>query len=190
MKIYPAITQENEFIYIANIIQHNPLMSTLLELKEEYSTKFCVLTDRNLIIRSFTPNCLEHLNLQYSYINSDNSIINNIKEFYEEYLLALNNANVNITHQGFGLSNNKYWNKKHCVNNELLMNIIRKNLIKKNYNKKCKITWVINKNENTKITNCEKHVKSSSLRHSNLFALYKYEKEINFIYRNKKSYFR
>jgi hypothetical protein len=98
MKIYPAKTQENDIIYIASIIQHVPLMNTILELKEENDTKFCVLTDNNLIIKSFSPNCLEHLNLQYSCINSDNSIINNIKEFFEDYLLAVNNANINNTH--------------------------------------------------------------------------------------------
>ena len=192
MKIYPAKTQENDFIYIASIIQQVPLMSTILELKEENDTKFCVLTDNNLIIKSFSPNCLEHLNLQYSFVNSDNSIINNIKEFFEDFLLAINNANINNTHcyQDFSLINNVYSNKRHGMNNGLLMSIIQKILIKKNYNKKSKITWVINKHSNTKSTNFEKIVKRNSLRRRgskiSLFIQHNYEKEINLIMEIKK----
>ena len=187
MKIYPAKTHENDFIYIVSIINHIPLMSSILDLKEENSIKFCVLTDNNLIIKSFTPNCLEHLNLQYSCINSDNSIINYVREFYEEYLLAINTANMKNNHQDY---NNDISDKKHGAKYEILLNTVQKNIIKKICNKKRKIIWMINKNNNSKNTNVETQFKRYSLKRRdskiNVIIQHFNEKEINLFMEIKK----
>ena len=162
IKIYPAKTQENEFIYIAKIIQDITLMNNLINMREENVSKYCVLTDSKLIIKTFTPNCLEHLNLEYKYINSNNCIINNIRECHEEYLIAINKRNINEYNND---NNNGFSEKNHNSKKEILINKIKKNIV--NNIKKRQITWKINKNNDSKNTNFEKKdiTKSISLRH-------------------------
>ena len=150
IKIYPAETQEKDFVYISKIIQNNPLIDYPLNMKEE-NPKYCILTDNNLIIKNFTPNCLEHLNFQYKYIESDICLINNIKEFHEDYLIAINNTNISKSNNDlfFIDKSSDYSEKKRKAskNHDLTQSKIVKDIINKKYFKKCQITWIMNTND-------------------------------------------
>ena len=68
IKIYLVNTEENELIYIAEIERNNNYYYDLLK-KSEAATQYYILTDKNFIIQSFTPNCINYLNINYEDIN-------------------------------------------------------------------------------------------------------------------------
>ena len=111
-------------------------------INEPKNLKFCVLTDKNFLIKSFTANCLENLKLQYKFINSNYFIINYIKQFQEDYLLNINNENDN---KSFIKKNRKsvlYLDKYFDISDNTSIQFLNK--ILKNYiNKKKIINWAI-----------------------------------------------
>ena len=147
LNIYYVKTEENHLVYIVEIIDFNPLM---LDLIKNYNNhlKYCVLTDDNFLIQTFTPNCIEHLKLNYSDINSNFSIINNIKQFQEDYLTSINNLTINNhSHINNGeiiyedrLSEKR--NIKYSIPNSIKKKV-KNDLYIKKYSKKCRITWKI-----------------------------------------------
>ena len=88
LNIYFVKTEENKLVYIIIIENYNPLKIDLIN-NSNNNSKCCVLTDENFLIQTFTPNCLEMLNLDYSDINSNFNIINYIKQFQDDYLTAI-----------------------------------------------------------------------------------------------------
>ena len=88
LNIYFVKTEENKLVYIIIIENYNPLKIDLIN-NSNNNSKCCVLTDENFLIQTFTPNCLEILNLDYSDINSNFNIINYIKQFQDDYLTAI-----------------------------------------------------------------------------------------------------
>ena len=146
LKIFFVQTEKNDFVFIAKILQ-------IIDIKDINISKCCILTDKNLFIKFFTPNCLNYLNLCYNHINSNYCIINNIKQLKRDYLLDILEDNSLSTYYKNIFSTNKssQLSKKHNTN-YLSINSKEKiiyDLIKKKYNKKCSIIWTINEeNEN------------------------------------------
>lgn len=155
IKIYFTRTAENKFIYFLKINQYIPLTNNL-SLNEEMlnAHKYCILTDQNFFIKSFTPNCLESLNLNNKYINSKYCIINYIKELQEDYLMAFNKINPrkssfnDTTDIIDGTLTGKGKEKKSLIINQTIKEKIHKNLIDLKYNQKYKITWQITEDNN------------------------------------------
>ena len=150
IKIYPAKTSENNIIYIVN--------ASLINIKEYKNSEYCILTDQNFIIKSFTVNCLEHLNLQYQYINSNIYIINYIKQF-QEYLIE--NDEIDSKSSFISSKKNNIFSlkdkaidkyEKEKLSNNNISTIITK-LVKYLINKKSRITWKINMDNNLNHSN-------------------------------------
>ena len=72
-----------------------PLMDEIINNK----IPCCVLTDQNFIIQSFTPNCMEYLQLKDNHI-SNYDIINNIKEFHDDYVIDFNTTHMSRNFTG------------------------------------------------------------------------------------------
>ena len=152
--IYFVKTEDNRLVYIAEIINYNPLIVDLMK-NNLNNLKCCILTDENLLIQNFTPNCLENLKMNYADINSNFSIINYIKQFQEDYLNAINNISNNmIGHISNSemFSDRKLSDKKNSRNNvpPNIKKKIKKELLMKKYSKKCKISWRIIDEMNSK----------------------------------------
>ena len=152
--------EENTLIFFVNIKTEIPYMNELIKNRKievnNGDTRCCILTDDNFIINSYTPNCIEQLSLKYRYIKSNISIIPFIKQLYEDYLnsindLAPNNALPieNIEKESIDESSRSFEIK---LDNNNISNEIRKkikvDLVNTKYDKKCQITWRINKTDN------------------------------------------
>ena len=156
LKIYLVNTEDNELVYIAEIEKNTYIKYDLLETKKEDPSKYCVLTDKNFIIQSFTPNCINYLNMNYEDINSNYNIMNYIKQFKDDYSAAIKKTiitrYIQIRNTGmFSLKSSRISNKN---SNKSKISLRRKQKIKrdifnKKYLKKCKITW-ISHGENSK----------------------------------------
>ena len=146
LNIYFVKTEENKLIYIIEISNYNPFIIDLIK-NDNDNLKYCVLTDENFLIQTFTPNCIEDLKLNSEYVHSNFSIINYIKQFQEDYLTAINNTNItkysHINKNEVNLEDKK--TEKNLKNSipPLLKKKIRNDLFLKKYSKKCKITWRI-----------------------------------------------
>ena len=153
INIYFVKTEENKIVYIFEVENYAPKEIDLIKNNNNYS-KFCVLTDENFLIQTFTPNCLYGLKLTYNEINSNYCIINYIKQFQEDYLTAINNnsiakySHINKTEL---ILEEKFSEQK--TNQNISLNIkkkIKNDLLNKKYSKKCKITWIKDKSDFTK----------------------------------------
>ena len=145
LNIYFVKTEENKLVYIIEILNYNPLKIDLIN-NFNNNSKFCILTDDNFIIQSFTSNCYEYLRLNYEYIDSNINIANFIKQFNEDYLSFLNNS-IESKHSysnNNGIYSEEKLNEKNQIRNNItsLVKAKPKNemLIKK-FSKKTKITW-------------------------------------------------
>ena len=159
LSIYFIKTEENKLIYIVEILNNVPLMIDLIK-NTNNNLNCCVLTDENFLIQSFTPNCIEYLKLNYSFINSNICIINFIKEFQDDYLTALNNTA--ITKYSYINNKSDYTDDK-FIDQKALKNTIppkvkkkiKNDLFIKKYSRRCKISWKIN-DENSANNNIRK----------------------------------
>ena len=149
LNIYFVQTEQNNLVYILEIINYHPLTFDLIKNINQYS-KCCILTDENFLIQTFTPNCLEYLKLNYSDMNSNFSIINYIKQFQEDYLTAINNTSISmISH--FNTSEMLSEDRLNFFNIPPVMKKkIKNDLLIKKYSKKCKITWKVSNDNITK----------------------------------------
>ena len=145
LNIYFVKTEENKLVYIIEILNYNPLKIDLIN-NFNNNSKFCILTDDNLIIQSFTSNCYEYLKLNYEYIDSNVNIANFIKQFNEDYLSVLNNSI--LSKQSFnnnaGIYSEEKLNEKNQIRNNitpLLKAKLKNDMIIKKFSKKSKITW-------------------------------------------------
>ena len=155
LKVYFVRTEENILTFIVEILKDIPYMSKLIENRiianSNLDNRCCVLTNENFLIHSFTANCVEELGLSYRYIKSNNPIIPCIKQFFEDYLNCINDENFNINSQCKSqdmISNDdssRLWDKNARNLSFRQKQNIKKELINRKYNKKCQITWTINK---------------------------------------------
>ena len=83
---WTLVLSEDDIIYGVGKLSKDIKEAMLLEEEIVY-----VLTDKNLIIRNFTPNAPKLLFLHSSAINSNLDISNFIKEFNEDYIYKLDN---------------------------------------------------------------------------------------------------
>ena len=58
-----------------------------LNIEKNSYSKFCILTDENFLIKSFTSNCLYYLKIPCNFINSNYYINEHIKQLEEDYLI-------------------------------------------------------------------------------------------------------
>ena len=146
LNVYLVKTEDNKLLYIVEILNYNPLVRDLVK-SENNGLKFCVLTDENFLIQTFTSNCLEFLKLNSEYINSNYSIINYIKQFQDDYLTAINNTGItkysHINSKSEINLDDKQSDHKNLKNSipPHIKKKIKNELFYKKYSKKCKITW-------------------------------------------------
>ena len=138
--IYLIFTEESELVYVVEVYRKIPLMDEIINNK----IPCCVLTNQNFIIQSFTPNCMEYLQLKDNHI-SNYDIINNIKEFHEDYVLDFNTTHMS---RNFSVKENSIIENKMSRNNLYITNmkrLIKTGILNRYDSRKCRITWVINK---------------------------------------------
>ena len=159
LKIYFIKTEKNEIGFMTEFLEDIPYMSELIAKKDlsnyNIDKRCCILTDKNLIISSFTPNSVEQLGLSYKYIKSNYSIIHFIKQIYEEFINYFNQLNSNYnghthTHTisiNEALGKEDITNKNSIISSSIIQKI-KNDVINKKYSKKGQITWIINKKLN------------------------------------------
>ena len=174
IKINPFFikTEKNELIYIITINKEKISL-----INKNSNDECCILTDDNFFIQSFTPNCSNYLRLNHKNINSNYDILLNIKEFCDEYSIDINTYNLfkssNIhTEKNLknSLKNSSFMSQKKLEKNKIsqtIMKSIKKDILNKNFSKKCKITWIFNKNI---ALNQSKNKKSLFLRRDSVFS--------------------
>ena len=185
LNIYFVKTEENKLVYIIIIENYNPLKIDLIN-NSNNNSKCCVLTDENFLIQTFTPNCLEILNLDYSDINSNFNIINYIKQFQDDYLTAI---------KKIGIAKYSHINKSEIYSEDkselktskftippFVKKKIKNDLFSRKFSKKCKITWRINYDTNINFSRIQKRNVSSKIlsdySKSNIFRQTKTENNI------------
>ena len=154
--IYLINTEENELVYVVEVYRKIPLMSEIVDNK----LSCCVLTNENFIIQSFTPNCMNYLKLKDNHI-SNFDIINNIKEFHDDYIIDINTTHMsrNCTVKESSIINNKKFRNNLSIAN--MKHSIKTDILNKYYSRKCRITWLINKRKK-KLRSLSKQRRSSS----------------------------
>ena len=168
IKIYLINSEDNELVYLVEITKKIENNNDLLK-KNDNAEKYCILTDNNFFIQSFSINCLNFLNINYQSINHNFNIINYIKQFKDDYLSSLNILDTTkLSH----ISNteiflNKLDNKVPEKGRKMKKNIsneqkqkIRSELFNKKYIKKCRITW------NSSANNIIDNINTSSILYS------------------------
>ena len=156
IKTYLVNNEENELVYVVEFtLQLNFTNDLLKKINISENQKHCVLTDKNFVIQSFTANCLNFLKFRYEDIGANYNILNFIKQFRQDYILAINSSSVNkFSHMAntgiFSIkdSSNDLKNIFHNTNNNAKSGIndikkmkLKKDLFNQKYNKKCRITW-------------------------------------------------
>ena len=138
--IYLINTEENELVYVVEVYRKIPLMTEIINNK----IPCCILTNDNFIIQSFTPNCMNYLKLKDNHI-SNYDIVNNIKEFHDDYVIDINNTHMS---KNCTIKESSIINRKKFRNNLNITNIkrtIKTDILNRYYSRKCRITWLINK---------------------------------------------
>ena len=91
-------TEESDLVYVVDIMHRNISNEDLDGyIKGDNNQTYCVLTDNNLIIQTFTSNCVEHLGLNSSVICSNYDITNFIKEFNDELATIITTSNKELS---------------------------------------------------------------------------------------------
>lgn len=152
IKIYPSQTDQNDLVYIIEIIQHIPMRNDSINTIENNYSKYCILTDENFLIKSFTSNCLYYLKIPCNFINSNYYINEHIKQLEEDYLIEIDKLNRLYTKKTTHHNNNEIFNdsseitegNNKVIVSKLIKQKIKNNLINQKYNKLSKITWKFN----------------------------------------------
>ena len=162
--IFFVKTEENNLVYIFKIENYTPIKTDLIKNSNNIS-KYCVLTDENFLIQNFTPNCIEFLNLKYSQINSNDSIINYIQQFQEDYLIAINDEAISkythITKDDIITEDKEESEIFKSKIPTFIRKKIKNDLFSKKYSKECTITWRIKYNTNIDTTKIIEYIKST-----------------------------
>ena len=103
LKVFFAQTEESDLVYIVDIMRKNLTINndlnetTTTEVEKEKGQLCCVLTDNNLIIQTFTSNCIEILGLDSKMINANYDITNFIVQFNDELQSMISASNKEIS---------------------------------------------------------------------------------------------
>ena len=158
LKICLVHTEETELVYIVEISENNLYLGELNDniinnnKENEYNNDKigCILTDNNLIIQTFTTNCINLLKLNSNIINGNYDISSFIKQLNEEFIMNESLTNKEITdfevseltdNNSLSLNQNKSFNKKILEKN--YEKKLKKKILVSKYSYPNKITWKI-----------------------------------------------
>ena len=163
LSIYFIKTEDNELAYIIEIEKKIPLIDD----EDNNHLKCCVLTDENFKIQSFSSNSIHYLKLNYNHINTNYEIINNIKEFREEYLIDINATQMSksTTIRESSIMTHKKMKKNLMLSS--LVKSIKTDILNKNFLQKSKITWIIDEDFNTNKNKTRIIKKMNSMNYQN-----------------------
>ena len=180
LKIVFAQTEESDLVYIMDINKKNYIENENNNhsnnndiIGENKNSICCVLTDNNLIIQTFTANCVEILDLDSKMINANYDITNYIAQFNEELqnLISASNKEISLYDQSEIVSNENSMRDLILVgdsninNNDISLENklkLKKKLLKQKYYSPKKILWKMNNStigrksqqpDNLKVTN-------------------------------------
>ena len=185
LKVYFVQNEGDEFIYIVEVNKIKDYQQ-VLDKHEENKLKCIILTDDDFHIKSFTPNCINHLMLSDFHINSNYNIINYIKQLKNEYQNKINEVNKGISLNS-SMKNYSSRDKSERKNNykvtfEKNITYSQKKKIKKelieNYLKEKEITWKININKNYKQLNEENNFNHSLINFKDNSILWKNDENV------------
>ena len=153
-KIFLVQTEESDLVYIVEFIRKNNIYTDLVEENEnEKNQLFCILTDNNFIIQTFTSNCVESLGLNSKIINSNYDITNFIKQFKDELQAMIsNNKDSEIDNSDIKSNDNSLRDINSSINNINFDSAyehklkLKKKLLKLKYLEPRKIIWKKPKN--------------------------------------------
>ena len=165
-KLFFAQTEDSDLAYIIVLEKKK----NYLNEQYEVSKTACILTDNNLIIQTFTADCVELLGLSSNIINSNYEITSFIKQFNEELQNMISASNREFS----GVETNQSRNNENSFKEIISSNTndklgdnklkLKKKLLKLNYSHPRKITWNfgnLNKNSEKYIDNNGKNQISS-----------------------------
>ena len=137
VNIFFTKTEENEFIYVLEINEN------IMINYDSNDFNCCVLTNDNLLIQSFTSNCLKYLKLNYNDINSNYDIVKNIRQFQDDYLIDINTLQLcqNSSLRESSIITHKKMEKT-LIESPTISKSIKESILKKNFSKKSNITWL------------------------------------------------
>ena len=147
-KIFFVQTEDSDLAYVVDFSEKKNYYNDLNINPIDKNEIACVLTDNNLIIQTFTANCVELLELNSNIINSNYEITSFIKQFNDElqYMIASNNREFsgiesNRMNENSINNNSNNTNEKKSENKLML----KKKLLKLNFSQPRKITWKFGK---------------------------------------------
>ena len=153
MKIYFVQTEANEFVYIVELIKKKDFQQ-ILEISEDSHLKCVVLTDENFYIQTFTPNSINYLQINDSYINANYNIINYIKQLKNQYLKKINEIvkiyTLNNTIKNYSFQENSEPKISYDNISYKEKKKIKKELLEQYFLEKHEIVWRINLSNNQK----------------------------------------
>ena len=136
-KIYIITNEKGEYSFVVNFTY----------LETGFNDINYILTNSLLYIKNFSINCIKNLGLNSDYVLSNYDIINNIKEFHDEYINYLmeieNEENNNKDTNFYNVNTNSYYNNKNNSyksnkNNNIRIKI---KILNENIHKSKIITW-------------------------------------------------
>jgi len=157
-KVFLVQTEESDLVYVVEFIRKNNIYTDLVEENEnDKSQLFCILTDNNFIIQTFTSNCVEYLGLNSKIINSNYDITNFIKQIKEELqTMVSNNKDSGLDKSDINSNDNSERDINNSINNNNNSDRayehklkLKKKLLKLKYLEPKKITWKMPKNNKT-----------------------------------------
>ena len=190
LKVFFVQTDESELVYLIDISNKNKFHTQINEDDENDKTQLCfVLTNNNLIIQTFTSNCVELLGLNSNIINSNCDITSFIKQFNDELQTIITNSNKDFL---LDISENKsidnslkeFNSINHMNDDKSFENKIKfkQKLLKLQYSHPRKITW--EKNIDIKKTSEIKFQSDIRKSQISLFAPQINKKKSNIIHKN------
>ena len=139
-KVFFVQTEDSELVYVVDITRKEKYNNDLYEEDQLY----CVLTDNNLIIQTFTSNCVELLGLNPNIINSNYDISSYIKE-YNDNLKPVKTLNSKELLNELKISNDNPLKDINNINDKSMEKLkLKKKLLKMDYKYPRKIIWKIN----------------------------------------------
>ena len=148
-KLFFVQTDEGELVYVIEFSNKKTPNTKINEENDNNKAQLCyVLTNNNLIIQTFTSNCVELLGLSSNIINSNYDITSFIKQFNDELQFIISNSNKEYYTE---ISENKSIDSFRDYNYSSITNDkdkvfqhklkLKKKLLKLQYSHPRKITW-------------------------------------------------
>ena len=149
-KVFFVQTEDSELVYVVDFSKKYQFNND----SNDNDQLYCVLTDNNLIIQTFTSNCVEILGLNSNIINSNYDITSFIKHFNDELqsIKTISNKEFSEFNSSELKSNENSRENNNNINENKsgLINLKRK-LIKLKYKNQRKIIWKFNNNKNSDV---------------------------------------